>query len=79
MYATPAKHKWAWVGNSTALTTTQLAVFDKYWGAGGAVANPDLHHSCVMVSKGVGKAPFLLAADCSTVLGPTRCCQIAAT
>ena len=80
-YTSPAKHAWAWVGTSTPLTTTQLAVFDKYWGSGGAAANPDVHHACVMVSKGGGGggAPFLQATDCATVMGPLRCCQIAAT
>ena len=79
-YTSPASHKWAWVGSSTALTATQLGVFDKYWGSGGATANPDVHHSCVMVSRaGGGGTPYLQATDCATVMGPTRCCQIAAT
>ena len=75
-YASPAKHKWAWVGASTALTAAQLAVFDKYWGSGGAAANADSHHSCVMVSRGGGN--HLVAGDCTAALGPVRCCEVAA-
>ena len=77
-YASPAKHKWAWVGSSTPLTSTELAVFDNYWGTGGAAANPDQRHSCVSVNRVGGGTPHLQATECTTVLGPTRCCEIKA-
>ena len=77
-YGSPARHKWAWSGSTTPLTAAQLAVFASYWGAGGATANADAHHSCVQVLKS-GGVGYLQAGDCTGVLGPLRCCQIAAT